>query len=133
MRIDLSDDIFSAGLESPADYNGVHLEHGAILSRRFDQGRPGVAGEYRPQIREGAGDHATIYLHAGETVFVANGRPKVGDAVAVSEENGVSESWKVRGIKGQKAGIYELLCERGRSRAVTTDKGTVNGGRRLSE
>ena len=41
MRIDLSDDIFSAGLESPADYNGVHLEHGVILSRRFDQGRIG--------------------------------------------------------------------------------------------
>lgn len=132
MQIDLADDIFSAGLESPAEYNGVQLSHGAVLSRRFDQGRPGVASEYRPQIREGAGDHATIYLHAGEEVFTAHGRPKNGDVVAVMVMD-ETDRWRVRGVKGQKGGIYELLCEREGSRIVTTDKGSVGGGRRISE
>lgn len=133
MQIDLADDIFSAGLQSPAEYNGVHLEHGAVLSRRFEQGRPGVAGEYRPQIREGAGDHATIYLHAGEPVFTANGRPKIGAVVTIIDRPDGADGWRVRGVKGQKAGIYELLCEREGSRIVTTDKGSAGGGRRISE
>jgi len=134
MNIDIANDLFSIpDFVSKALYNGVELEHGAIVSKRFDQGRPGVAGEFRPQIREGAGNHSTIYLHAKEEVFKANGSPKVGDAIRIAEELGAFQDYKVRGTKGAKGGFYEILAETVGSRIMNTDKGTAKGVRRISE
>lgn len=134
MNIDIANDLFSIpDFVSKALYNGVELEHGAIVSRRFDQGRPGVAGEFRPQIREGAGDHSTIYLHGKEEVFKASGNPKVNDTIRISESLEEFQDYKVRGMRGPKGGFFEILAEKIGTRIMNTNKGTAKGMRRISE
>ena len=132
---DIGQLIFGDDLASEAMFRGSALEHGAILDRRFEQGRPGVAGEFRPQIREGSADHGTVYIRASESVF-SSGKasyPKVGEVVQVKErEIDGFEPWRIRLKRGPEGGMFELLCELEGSRSVNTRR--VNGGGgRLSE
>ncbi len=130
--IDISNDIFkSKELTIPALYNDVELEYGCILSARFDAGRPGVAGEYRPQIREGAGNHSTIYVKASEAVFMTR-KPQVNDRIQAAEYLDEYKTYTVRAIRGSKGGIYELLVEQEQTRVLRSDKGAASNLRRVS-
>jgi len=132
---DLGELIFGDDLASEAMFRGAALEHGAILDRRFEQGRPGVAGEYRPQIREGSADHGTVYIRTSEGAF-SSGKasyPKVGEVIQVKEsETDGFEPWRIRLKRGPEGGMFELLCELEGSRSVNTHRGN-SGGRRISE
>lgn len=120
--IDIAADIFrSKELTTPAAYRGVQLSFGCVISERFQSGRPGLAGEYRPQIREGAGDHVTIYIAASEPVLMT-GKPRLNDAITVAEPLSEPVTYLVRAIRGSKGGVYELLSERQQSRLVRTVK-----------
>lgn len=119
--MDLTKYTFISALTKEATYNGNPLQFGAIVERRFDQGRPGVAGEYRPQIREGSANHATIRIRAVEG-FV----PSIGDVMEVKDDYGNWEEWRVRGEKRSYGGVIELLCEIKGSRAVASGRSGIS-------
>ena len=113
MPIDLSAHTFLPCLTRrvrlrPGDSPEGWLPNGCILERRFKLGSPGVAGEYRPQMRDGAGDHSTIYVER---------RPGTNEV----------EEWRIRGVKGPVAGAWEYLCELVGSRALDTSRGGSTG------
>ena len=128
MPIDLSAHTFLPCLTrrcrcTPGDSAEGWFQYGCILERRFQLGRPGVAGEYRPQMRDGAGDHATIYVRDVDRVRCQL-PPKVGDSIFVetSPDSVTVEEWVVRGVKGPSAGAWEYLCELYGSRALDTGR-----------
>ena len=133
MPIDLSAHTFLPCLTRrarlrPGDSPEGWLPNGCILERRFKLGRPGVAGEYRPQMRDGAGDHSTIYVR--DVDFDENRRPpQVNDTIYVEKRPGTNEveEWRVRGVKGPVAGAWEYLCELVGSRALDTSRGGSAG------
>ena len=87
---DLGELIFGDDLANEAMFRGAALEHGAILDRRFEQGRPGVSGEYLPQIREGSADHGTVYIRTSEGAFrVARPHPKLAKSFKSRSETDV--------------------------------------------
>ena len=104
---DLGELIFGDDLANEAMFRGAALEHGAILDRRFEQGRPGVAGEVRP--REGSADHGTVYIRTSEGAF-SSGKasyPKVGEVIQVKETRRGFEPWRIR-LKRPKAACLLL-------------------------
>ena len=120
--IDISDDIFrSKELTTPAVYRRVQLSFGCVISEKFQSGRPGLAGESRPQIREGASDHVIIYVRAAEPVLMT-GKPRIGDRIAAAEILDEYSHYTVKAIRGPKGGVYELLAEGAKSRVVQTTK-----------
>ena len=128
MPIDLSAHTFlpcltRRGRVSMGDSPEGWFQYGCILERRFKLGRPGVAGEYRPQMRDGAGDHSTIYVRDIDKVR-KDRPPQVNDIIYVETEpnSGVVEEWIVRGMKGPSAGAWEYLCELRGSRALDTGR-----------
>ena len=134
MPIDLSQHTFlpcliRRGRLNMGDSDDGWFKYGCILDRRFKLGRPGVAGEYRPQMRDGAGDHATIYVRDIDPVRREAEGLAVGSSIYVETEpnTGKVEEWRIRGVKGPVAGAWEYLCELAGSRALDTSRGGENG------
>lgn len=124
--MDLTRHTFIKALTLEATYNGITLEYGVILDRRQDMGRPGVAGEYRPQQREGAGNHATIFIRCIDSALAC--KPTLADKIEILEDIPEQKftQYVVRGVKGPVAGAYELLCSETGSRLVDASKGSGN-------
>lgn len=122
--IDLTECTFVPELTIPASVNGTQLVHGCVFERRMEGGRPGVAGEYRPQLRDGSGSHATIFIRAVEPLYEL-GSIVVGDAITTME-GGVPETWIVRERKGPVAGLMQYLVALEGSRLINTAKKTAN-------
>lgn len=125
--LDLTEMTFVPELVRPAKYNGTALAHGCVLDIKFEAGRPGVAGEYRPEIRIGAGDHADIFVR----VIDLSARPQINDVLQMTADDGELEDYRVRGYKGPQGGSYRLLCEKVGTRLVNTDKKGSGGMKRI--
>lgn len=122
--IDLTEHTFVPELTLPASVNGSELAYGCVFERRMEGGGPGVAGEYRPQLRDGSGSHATIFVRAAEPLFEL-GEIAVGDAITTME-NGVPETWIVRERKGPVAGLMQYLVALEGSRLINTTRKSAN-------
>lgn len=124
--MDLTKYTFIKQLTLDGTYNGMTLEYGVVLDRRQDMGRPGVAGEYRPQQREGAGNHVTIFIRCIDSALA--GKPSLLDRIEIVENEPEQKftQYVVRGVKGPVAGAYELLCVETGSRLVDASMGSKN-------
>lgn len=124
--MDLGDAIFQDEIVSEAWFRDELLQHGVIIERNTDQGRPS-GGEYRPEVRAGSGNHAIIFLRSVEGVLAGREKPMVKEKIRVYSETSEWADWTIRSVKGPEAGIYDLLCVLDGSRAISSDKRVPKG------
>lgn len=122
--LDLSPFTFVPEFTREARYNGVPLEHGAVLSIRQEGGR--AIGDFSHE-RGGSGhalsgrsDHATAYVRDCEPAFGV-AAPKLRDTLTVFD-NCDQTDYSVIGILERRSGAYKLLVEKRNSRRINTGK-----------